>query len=77
MSFDHRLDLNEWTVGALAPVSNSWPRTSRKQCSVLSALAQYSTKSDKIKVQKYSYINNILLLSSHVYNIYLFVKGDE
>lgn len=52
MSFDHRLDLNEWTVGALAPVSNSWPRTSRKQCSVLSELAQYSTKSDKIKVQK-------------------------
>lgn len=71
MSFDHRLDLNEWTVGALAPVSNSWPRTSRKQCSVLSALAQYSTKSDKIKVQKYSNINNILLLVMYTICIYL------
>lgn len=71
MSFDHRLDLNEWTVGALAPVSNSWPRTSRKQCSVLSARAQYSTKSDKIKVQKYSNINNILLLVMYTICIYL------
>lgn len=69
VSFDHRLDLNEWTVGVLAPVSNSWPRTLRKQCSVLSVLAQYSAKSDKIKVKKYSNIYNTLYLSSHAFKI--------
>ena len=38
MSFDHRLDLNEWTVDDLVPALNSMLHTQRKPCSELSGL---------------------------------------